>query len=288
MEAVTKKLRLNEQRVYVLMALPAMILLLIIFVYPLLSIFWRSTFDPTFTLRHWERFFSSASYTNILVNTFRTAIITTLISLVLGYPVAYLMSRVSTGTRYLILIPVLIPYFTSFLVRTFAWVIMLGGSGFINGILLKLGLIDLPLRLVFNAFAVYVSMVQILLVFMILPLYGVMAGIDKNLMLAANNLGANPFQTFRKVLLPLSLPGIASGCLLVFILSLGFYVTPRLLGGPGETMISQLIENSTLRFGLEPGFSGVQALVLTAITLLFVLVFRRYLRFESLAGRGVR
>ena len=281
-----KRPLLREQTVYVLMALPAALLLLVIFVYPLLAIFKQSTFDPSFTLRHWERFFTGESYVTVLVNTFKISIITTLICLILGYPVAYLLSQASSRAVSLLMMPVLIPYFTSFLVRTFAWIVLLGGSGVVNSLLIRLGLVEYPLRLIYNAFAVYVSMAQILLVFMIMPMYGVMVGIDKNLPKAAQNLGASPFQAFLKVFFPLSMPGVISGCLMVFILALGFYVTPRLLGGPKETMLSMLIEFTVLRYGLDWGFAGVEALVLTGCTVSFMLVFRRYLRFEAIAGRG--
>jgi ABC-type spermidine/putrescine transport system permease subunit I len=288
MAPLGKVRRLGEQSVYVLMALPAVLLLLIVFIYPLLAIFKLSFFDPTFTLRHWERFFTGESYVTVLINTFKIALITTGICLTLGYPVAYLLSQASPRSRNLLMMPVLIPYFTSFLVRTFAWIVVLGGSGVVNGLLIKFGLVKFPVKLIFNAFAVYVSMAQILLVFMILPIYGVMAGIDKNLPKAAQNLGASPFQAFVKVFLPLSMPGVISGSLMVFILALGFYVTPRLLGGPKETMLSMLIETTVLRFGLDWGFAGVEALVLTGCTLFFVVAFRRYLRFEAIAGRGAR
>ena len=284
--SITGRRHLREQTIYVFMALPAVILLLVIFVYPLLFIFRLSTFDPSFTLGHWERFFSSKSNLTILANTFRISIITTVTCLVLGYPVAYLLSQASSKALRLLLILVLMPYFTSFLIRTFAWIVLLGGSGVVNSLLIKLGLVEYPVRLIYNAFAVYVSMAQVLIVFMILPMYGVMAGIDKNLMKAAQSLGANPFQAFRKVFLPLSMPGVASACLLVFVLSLGFYVTPRLLGGPRETMLSMLIELTLLRHGLDWGLAGVQALVLTGCTVFFVLVFRRYLRFEAIVGKG--
>jgi len=199
-----------------------------------------------------------------------------------------LLSQASPRVTTLLMIPVLVPYFTSFLVRTFSWIVLLGGSGVVNSLLIRSGLVEYPVKLIFNAFAVYVSMAQILLVFMILPIYGVMAGIDKNLTKAAQNLGASPFQAFRKVFLPLSMPGVISGSLMVFILALGFYITPRLLGGPRETMLSMLIEFTVLRYGLDWGFAGVEAMVLTGCTLFFVLVFRRYLRFEAIAGRGAR
>lgn len=286
MAVLVKKRHLREQSVYVLMALPAVILLLVIFVYPLLSIFKLSTFDPSFTLRHWEHFFTGQSYLTVLANTFRISIVTTAMCLILGYPVAYLLSQASSKARSLLMIAVLIPYFTSFLVRTFAWIVLLGGSGVVNSLLIRLGLVEYPLRLIYNAFSVYVSMAQILVVFMILPLYGVMVGIDKNLPKAAQNLGASPFQAFLKVFFPLSMPGVTSGCLLVFILALAFYVTPRLLGGPKEMTLSMLIDFTVLRHGLDWGFAGVQALVLTGCTVFFVLVFRRYLRFEAIVGRG--
>jgi ABC-type spermidine/putrescine transport system permease subunit I len=177
---------------------------------------------------------------------------------------------------------VLVPFWTSILVRTYAWMVLLGRQGIINELLQSLGIIDQPLRLLNTRFAVYVSMVHILLPFMILPLYSVMRGIDRSVLRAAEGLGARPSAVFRQVMLPLSLPGVAAGCLLVFILSLGFYITPALVGGPKDLMISVLIAQQVDLFNWA--FASALAAVLLVGALLIFVIFNRILGVEKIFG----
>jgi ABC-type spermidine/putrescine transport system permease subunit I len=177
---------------------------------------------------------------------------------------------------------VLVPFWTSILVRSYAWMVLLGREGSINRLLINLGIRDEPVQLLNTRLAVYVGMVHILLPFMILPLYSVMRGIDRNYLRAAENLGGRPWQVFRHVFFPLTLPGMAAGCLVVFILSLGFYITPALIGGPRDVMISMLIAQQVNT--LNWGFASALALVLLVIAMVIYLIFDRMLGVQRLYG----
>ncbi|HEU0116453.1 MAG TPA: ABC transporter permease, partial [Thermomicrobiales bacterium] len=207
-------------------------------------------------------------------------------TLLLGYPVAYALASMSASRANLLMIFILVPFWTSILVRTYAWMVLLGRDGLINEVLMGLRLADQPAELLNTRLAVYIGMVHILLPFMILPLYAVMRGIDRNLMRAAENLGARPWQVFRRVFLPLSLPGVAAGCLLVFILSLGFYITPSLLGGQRDIMISMLIQQQVTQ--LRWGFASALGLALLVISLIFYLAFVRLLGVQRIFGGARR
>ncbi|MCK1554759.1 ABC transporter permease subunit, partial [Bradyrhizobium sp. 177] len=200
------------------------------------------------------------------------SVVATATCLILAYPTAYLIVAASTRVRMVLIVLVLIPYLTSGLARTYAWVVILGGKGLINNLLLQLGLISSPLSLIYNRFAVYIGMVHIMLPVMILPLVSTMQGIDKSLMSAARSMGARPFAAFWRVFFPLSLPGVRSGSLLVFVICLGFYVTPAALGGLSDAMLSTFIEGQ-----VENSFNVAQiatsAFILLGIAGIVLLVF---------------
>ena len=193
----------------------------------------------------------------------------TVICLLIGFPVAAVMASATPSVANLLLMLVLVPFWTSLLVRTTAWVILLQNEGLVNKGLITLGLVDKPLPLVFNRMGVLVAMVHVLLPYMVLPLYSVMKGISTNHLRAAASLGAPPLYVFRTVYLPLVMPGIAAGCTLVFILSVGFYVTPALVGGPGDQMIGYFIAyftNSAVNWGLA---SALGTLLLLLVALIY-------------------
>jgi ABC-type spermidine/putrescine transport system permease subunit I len=183
------------------------------------------------------------------------------------------------------LIAVLIPFWTSILVRTYAWMVLLQRRGALNTLLVQFGLIQEPLELMYNRFGVLVGMVHILLPYMILPLYSVMQGIDMDLIKAAENLGANPLQSFARVFFPLSLPGVGAGLSLVFILAVGFFITPALMGGARETMIAQLIQR-LISILLDWELGSALAFVLLAVVLIFFMLFNRLLGLDRLLGGG--
>ncbi|MFN8590649.1 MAG: ABC transporter permease [Thermomicrobiales bacterium] len=289
------RLRRREQWRYVVLLLPAVIFLLVLYGYPVASMLMRSFYDPTWGFQNFSPLVQAKSSMDVLgvsvpMNAFvrvfgitlQIALVTTVVTLLLGYPVAYALSSISVSKANLLMILVLIPFWTSILVRSYSWMVLLGKEGIVNEALLASGVRSEPLVLLNTRLAVYMGMIHILLPFMILPLYSVMRGIDRNLMRAAENLGAPPGAVFRRIFLPLSLPGVAAGCLLVFILSLGFYITPALLGGQKDVMISMLIQQQISQ--LKWGFGAALALVLLILALGVYGVFSKILGVERVFG----
>jgi ABC-type spermidine/putrescine transport system permease subunit I len=264
--------------------IPAMIYLAYFYAYPLLQMISRSLLDPDFTLKHYYAFFQLPSYTRIMLNTFAIAISTTLLSLLLGYPIAYLLTTVSERVSQILMVFIIIPFWISILVRSYAWMILLGRNGIVNQALMQLGLTGSPIPLMHNRFGVYVGMLNVLLPFMVFPLFSVMKGIDKNLVKSAQILGAPPWKSFLKVFFPLSLPGVAGGGLLVFILALGFFITPALLGGPKDTMIALLIQVQVEEM-LNWGFAAALGTILLVNALIVFFVYNRYLGIEKMMVR---
>ena len=289
------RLRRQEQwRLFVLL-IPALVFLIAFYGYPVASMLLRSVSEPAWGWQNFQPMTEVRStvevlgvslpmnaYIRVFWITLQIAIIVTLCTLMLGYPVAYALSSVSASRANLLMILVLIPFWTSILVRSYAWMVLLGQEGIINQVLIVSGVLSQPMQLLNTRLAVYLGMVHILLPFMILPLYAVMRGIDRNLLRAAGNLGGPPAAVFRRIFLPLSLPGIAAGCLLVFILSLGFYITPALLGGQRDIMVSMLIQQQVSQ--LNWGFGAALALVLLVLALGIYLLFTRLLGVERVFG----
>ena len=270
-----------------LLALPAVVFLGVFFLVPLVAMSLRSVTDPPGAgLANYEQFFAEAAYVRILMTTFWIALLATVACLVVGYPFAYLMTIVPGRFAGLLLIAVLLPFWSSLLVRTFAWQVLLRDTGVINRFLLDLGVINEPLTLIRTTGGVIVGMSHILLPFMVLPLYAVMRRIDPEFGRAAANLGASPMAAFVRVFVPLSLPGVLAGCLLVFILALGFYITPALLGGLRDQMISQLIVQQ-IQQRLDWGFGTAMSVLLVGITLVILFVASRAIRLRDVFGSVV-
>ena len=222
-----------------------------------------------------------ALYLRVFFRTFWMSFVVTLWCLALGYPVAWLLASLPVRYSNLLMIMILIPFWTSLLVRTASWIIVLQREGIINDILLFLHLVPDPLQLIFNRFGVYVAMIHILLPFMILPLYSVMKNIPLDYMRAAASLGANPAIAFWRIYVPQSLPGISAGCLLVYILAIGYYITPALVGGPKDQMLSYFIAfftNNTINWGMASGL----AVLLLGATLALYVVYNRFIGIERL------
>jgi len=258
-----------QRNVWLALSLPAVAFMALAFALPLGQMLLRSVLDPDPTLAHYRELVEVPAYLRVLLNTFRIALIVTGLTLLLGYPVAYVLVRLRGWQASLMMIAVVLPLWTSELVRTFAWIVILGRKGPLNEGLRWLELIDRPIGFLFTEPAVLIGSVHIMLPFMILPLYSVMLGIDRRLVQAALSMGASPLSAFWHVTLPLSMPGVAAGCLLVFVLATGFYVTPAALGSTDQTMIAQLIETvgrRTLDWGLAAALS-VTLLVSTALIL---------------------
>lgn len=274
----------RTKRLVVLLG-PALLLLLVVLVYPIseiLSLSFTSK-SEALTLSNYARIVSVPLYFQVLRTTFQIAAVVTLLSLLLAYPFAYLLSELPNRKAVILLAMVALPWFTSVLVRSYAWMVLLGRAGIINRTLTGLGIISEPLPLLYNAFGVYIGMVHILLPYMVLSLFSVMKGIDRNLVKAAHSAGASPLRAFLHVYLPLSLPGIASGCLLVFVMASGYYVTPALLGSPQETMMAQLI-SSQVNDLINWEFGSALASVLLAFSVAILYVYNRYLGLDRLLG----
>jgi mannopine transport system permease protein len=269
-------------RLSLLLAAPAVLCLLVFFVVPLSGLVEQSLTSPVLGLQNYAKALGSDLYLTILWRTVRMGVVVTLLALLLGYPVALTMSRLSGRAAALMGICVLIPLWTAVLVRAYAWIVLLQRKGLVNEALMGLGLIKEPLRMLYTEGAVILATTHVLLPFMILSIYSVLRTISPELHRASANLGASAFETFRYVTLPLSLPGIYSGVLMVFILALGFYITPALLGGPETLLMATLIGQQTTET-LDWGLAGALSVTLLAITLVLVSAFGRLLRLE---GKG--
>jgi putative spermidine/putrescine transport system permease protein len=283
-----KQLQRRQLLGYLALLLPSVILLAIFFVYPIIRILYTSLLiDGAFSLDHYRRLFEVEAYLRVLRTTLTIGLQVTVICLLIGYPLAYFLSTLESKWSRPLLILVLIPFWTSFLVRTYAWMVLLQRRGVINQWLMDLGLTSEPIQMIYNRMGVLIGMVHVLLPFMVLPLYAVMAGIDRDLLRAAQNLGATPFQAFRRVFFPLSLPGVAAGSILVFILAIGFYITPALMGGRRDTMIAQLIERQ-VREQLNFEFAAAIAALLLVVTIVIFLIYNRVLGLERVFGGDSR
>ena len=271
----------REARRHVWLLLPALLVLGAFFVYPLFGILLRSVYKNGYTLESYRQVVRTSVYLTVIGLTFQTAALVTGLALLLGYPLAYVLATVRPRLARVLVVIVVLPFLTSIIVRTYAWMVLLGGNGVVNQYLMALGLTAAPLKLLYNRAGVVVGMTYVLLPFMVLTLASVMRGIDPALVRAAHSLGASRWQAFRRVFLPLSAPGIAGGTLLVFILSLGFFITPALMGGPSDVMIAMLIERE-VEFTLNWSFASTLAVILLALTLVGFAIYYRVMRLERL------
>jgi putative spermidine/putrescine transport system permease protein/spermidine/putrescine transport system permease protein len=235
--------------------------------------------DGSFTLEHYRRMVEQPAYGRIFATTFKVSALTTLICIAAGYPLAYVLAQLPQRAAQWALLAVLLPFWTSLLVRTYAWLVLLQRKGLINTWGQQLGWWDEPLALVHNLTGTLIGMVHIMLPFLVLPLLGAMRAIDTDLLKAAANLGAGPARAFVGVFLPLSLPGLAAGTLIVFILCLGFYVTPAVLGGGKVIMVSNHIANDIELF-FNWGAASAGGVVLLVLTLALLGAATRLLRLD--------
>ena len=213
-----------------------------------------------------------AIYLDIFARTFWMGLVITVICLLLAYPLAYLLANLPSRQSNLLMILVLLPFWTSILVRVAAWIVLLQSGGLINSGLMAMGIIDKPLELVFNRVGVYISMVHIMLPFMILPIYSVMKGISPTYMRAAISLGCHPFASFWRVYFPQTYAGVGAGCLLVFILAIGYYITPALLGSPNDQMVSYFVAfytNTSINWGMATALGGLLLLATVVLYLIY-------------------
>ena len=265
------------------LALPGLLLIAIVALAPIAWLFWLSFRDAEgLTLAHYERLLHP-SYLITLQTTFELSFLVTIICILLGYPLAYVIAQARARVAALLLLLVLFPIWTSLLVRCYAWLVLLQRRGLINTWLADMGLIDGPLRLVHNFTGTTIGMVHIMLPFMVLPLYASMRAINPDYIRAAANLGASPVKAFWQIFAPLSLPGLAAGIVIVFVLCLGFYVTPALLGGGRVMMWSMQIERNVSYYG-DWGAASALGVVLLVLTLGILWVLGRVIGFDKLTG----
>ena len=262
----------SREIVAILLVAPLVIYMLVLYALPVVTMLLRSVNEPSWSLEHYSELMGDSVFFNTLSNTLYTAVIVTFGTLVLGYPVALALIRTRRAAP-LILVIVLLPFWTSVLVRSYAWMVLLGRHGLINEALLAAGMIERPLRILNTPLAVYIGMIHILLPYMILPIANALRQIDPSLARAAAGLGAPPWRTFLQITLPLSVPGVAAGGLLVFVLSLGFYITPAMLGGPRDITLSMLIANQVDQ--LNWAYASCLSAVLLATALVIIVVCRR-------------
>jgi ABC-type spermidine/putrescine transport system permease subunit I len=273
----------REGRVLASLSLPGALIIAFVVLVPCGWLFWLSFVDKSgLTFAHYLRLLHP-SYLITLRTTFELSILVTAICALLGYPLAYLLSQVGRRTGAAMLLLILFPVWTSLLVRCYAWLVLLQRRGLVNTWLTDAGVIETPLALVHNFTGTAIGMVHIMLPFMVLPLYATMRSIDRDYLKAAANLGASPAIAFRTVFLPLSVPGLAAGIVIVFVLCLGFYVTPALLGGGRVMMWSMQIERN-VAYHSDWGAASALGVVLLVLTIGMLALVGRVVGFKAMLG----
>lgn len=231
---------------------------------------------PAFQFGNYAKFFADFFYPSILLNTIRIALETVFLCLILGYVPAYFFYRTESKFKPFLMLLVMLPFWISFIIRTLSWINILGDSGLINHVFMQMGLIKEPISMLYNEGAVIMGLLQYLLPFMILNIYVSLDGIDKSLTEAAQSLGCTEWQAFREVTLPLSLPGVSAGCLLVFVLTCGTYLPPMILGGPGNEMIANLIFARVIGT-LDWPFGSAISTILLGLLAVIVYTYNKYM-----------
>ena len=261
-----------RRAVPLLLAAPLLIYMMVFYALPVVAMLLRSVNDPTWTLANYATLFEDVVFQKTFWITLNTSIIVPLGCLILGYPVAMGLVRSRTMAPFILVI-ILLPFWTSVLVRSYAWMVLLGRHGLVNEALMALGMIDRPIRILNTTLATQIAMIHILLPYMILPIANALRQIDPSLIRAASGLGSTPFMTFRQVILPLSMSGVAAGTLLTFVLALGFYITPAMVGGPRDITLSMLIAQQVDQ--LNWAYAATLSAILLATALAILAVARK-------------
>ncbi|MDQ8731484.1 ABC transporter permease [Bradyrhizobium sp. LHD-71] len=281
--SLARRLRVGGSARYWLLMTPALALMIVFYVYPISRVLWISVTEPQPGLENFELLLTSASIHKMLLTTARISVLTTLITLVLAYVVAYALVHAGERARRWMFLGVIVPLWISVLVRAFAWFVLLRREGLINNILMTSGVVDSPLSLIWNETGVMIGMVHYMLPFGILPIYANMRDIDQRCIAAARGLGATRSEAFRKVFLPLSMPGVVGAGILVFMFSLGFFVTPAILGGGKTLMIAEYIKVQILevvRWGVGTMLAATLVIVIGAL----LAVLSRFVDLRKLFG----
>ncbi|WP_431324315.1 ABC transporter permease subunit [Rhizobium sp. YTU87027] len=272
---------LRRHRMVALQLMPLVMLIAAFLIVPLLSAAWQSVNGAALDFSRYGAIWNDGIYLSAILRSLQIALTTTIICIVIGFPIAYYMTTLSKRGLALLSIALLIPLFTAFLIRTYGWMVILGRRGVLNIALQNLGLIDQPLRILGTSTAVYIGLVHVLMPIGIFVMYGSLTRVDRSLVTAAQILGAHPVRAFASVLLPMSRPAILSAAMLIFIISIGFYIAPALLGGPADTMISQLVVTQiTTLLDFQSGYA--LGIILLMVTILVLAIGNRFVPLEQL------
>lgn len=261
-----------RRAVPLLLAAPLLLYMVVLYALPVVAMLLRSVNDPTWTLANYATLLDDVVFQKTFWITINTSVTVTLGCLILGYPVAMGLVRARSMAPFILVI-ILLPFWTSVLVRSYAWMVLLGRHGLVNEALMALGMIDRPIRILNTPLATQIAMIHILLPYMILPIANALRQIDPSLIRAASGLGSTPFMTFRQIILPLSMSGVAAGTLLTFVLALGFYITPAMVGGPRDITLSMLIAQQVDQ--LNWAYAATLSAVLLATALAILAVARK-------------
>ena len=281
--------RLDRQERFNLfgLTLPYLGLVSLLIIIPIGWLFYMSFIgrDGTLSLENYTRMLDSKAYIRIFITTFKISFLTTLICALIGYPLTYFMSQLPKKWAGICMIGVLIPFWTSLLVRTYAWLVLLQKKGLLNNLLLDLEIISEPIKFVHNTSGTLIGMAHIMLPFLILPLYANMRSIDKDCVRAAASLGATPSRAFWTVFFPLSIPGLLAGLLIVFVLCLGFYVTPAVLGG-GRVIMAAMKISSNIELYFSWGAASALGVVLLVVTMAILFIASRLVSIDQISNRS--
>ncbi len=269
------------------LTLPYLGLVSLLIIIPIGWLFYMSFIgrDGTLSLENYTRMLDSKAYIRIFITTFKISFLTTVICALIGYPLTYFMSQLPKRWAGICMIGVLIPFWTSLLVRTYAWLVLLQKKGLLNNLLLDLEVITEPIKFVHNTSGTLIGMVHIMLPFLILPLYANMRSIDKDCVRAAASLGATPSRAFWTVFFPLSIPGLVAGLLIVFVLCLGFYVTPAVLGG-GRVIMAAMKISSNIELYFSWGAASALGVVLLVVTMAILYIASKLVSIDQISTRG--
>jgi len=281
-ETLLRRQEKREQRALLSLALPSLLAVIAIIVIPVGWLFYLSFIGDNgqLSLEHYQKMIEYKSYLRTFTTTFQVSLLTTLLCILIGYPLAYFLAILPARVAGFFMLAVLLPFWTSLLVRTYAWLVLLQKNGILNDFGMAAGLWDEPLKLVHNLTGTLIGMAHIMLPFLVLPLYGSMRKIERDMMHAAANLGASPIQAFWKVYFPLSLSGMVAGSLIVFVLCLGFYVTPAVLGGGRVVMVATQI-TAILENQYNWGAASALGVVLLVATLIILFVASKVLKLDA-------
>lgn len=274
----------KEHTSMLLLLTPALVMVVVLLIMPLCWLAFQSVqTEEGFFLANYIRIFQESIYWDTFALTFKISFLVTILSIVMGFPIAYAASRLQGFWANLILICVILPFWTSVLVRAYAWLVLLQRRGLVNQTLMDLGIIDQPLTLMHNTTGTVIGTLHVMLPFMVLPLYSVMKKIPQDLMQASESLGAKPFYTFRRVFLPMAAPGVMAGSILVFVICLGFFITPELLGGGRTILVSMLVQRNVELYHAWGAASAVGLVLLFVVFLIFWGI-NRFIPIERILG----